>query len=118
MEYSDILGTNLKPFPREVEVAEKLQKLFNFDTDITYHIYNFSEKAEERVCTIQIEASHEPYPHVHTSDDRADYLRGPNSIVVAKFAREKLPKGDRIWYCARKGFMIHLEAAEAYLASN
>lgn len=114
MGYTDILGPNLKPFPKEIEVADKLQKLFDFETDITYNIYNFSKNKEDRVCIIQIEASNEPYPHVHTNTDRADYLRGPNSIVVAKFARDKLPKGERIWYCARKGFSIHLEAAEEF----
>lgn len=118
MYKDEIKGTNLKPNERENKVAKKLQELFDFDTKITFHIYNFGDTEESRSCVINVEEAHEPYPPVHSNNDRYDHLRGPNSIAVAKFAREKLPKGEKIWYCALKGFMIHLEAAEAYLASN
>ena len=36
-------------------------------------------------------------------------MRGKNSIIVAKFARENLPKGEGEYYCAMKGFMIPIE---------
>jgi hypothetical protein len=95
----------LKPIPEEIELAKWLQTLFDFETDISYYIYDYGK----RYCAITIEAANEPYPMFHTNDASLDWQRGENSIVVAKFAREQLPKGENEWYCARKGFTIPVD---------
>lgn len=95
----------IEPNEYEQSLGNWLKTLFDFETSISYYIYDYGV----RRCTICIEETNEPYPIVHTNDNSCDYLRGENSIVVAKFARENLPKGSGEWYCASKGFMIQIE---------
>lgn len=71
----------IKPNKQERQVAKKMQKLFNFETDIYFNIYDYGE----RKCIITIEASHEASPMCNSSE--RDYGRVPNSARVAQYAR-------------------------------
>lgn len=100
------------PSKGEKQIAKMLQSLFDFETNITYHLYDYGKRS----CTIMIEAAGELPPPINSSTN--DYGRGPNSTVLAKFARKKLPKGEGIWYSMGNGFMIDYYAAVEYFINN
>lgn len=90
----------IKPNKKEKDIAKKLQSLFDFETVVGFHIYDYGK----RYCSITIEAANEVDPYVHSSKN--DYGRGPNSAKVAQYARFNFPKGEHQWYSAFRGFTI------------
>lgn len=94
----------IEPNTEEKAAAEWLQKLFDFETEIDFLLYDFSKDGSGRHCTVSIQAVGEEPPRVNSSTD--DYGRGPNSKTLAQFARHKLPKGEGQWYSMGMGFYI------------